>query len=183
MRRLRWMAAGGSVGLAIAVGAGLADAAAKPSAAKKRDAVGLGIGYRTPDFSATDLQGQPQSLASYKGSVLVLHFWASWCPYCRGEIPELTQLSQGEWTSKGVRVLTVSTDQELPTIQQFVAQSRLPYPVIADIQTDFSASDQYAISGIPVTYVIGRNGHIVSRLNGAGDITAEVRKALAAPAA
>ena len=180
-RGMRTALAAGLVVALAAAGAGVSDAAAKRAQAAKRDAVGLGVGYRPPEFSGTDLQGRTHTLAAYRGSVLVLHFWATWCPYCRGEIPELTQLSGGEWAGRGVRVLAVSTDQGLEKLRRFVGKSGLPYAVIADAQQDFMISDKYGISGIPVTYVIGRDGHIASRLSGAGDIIAEVRKALEAP--
>lgn len=175
------LAAGLAAALGVA-GSACSDAAVKRAKGAKRDAVGLGVGYRPPEFSGKDLEGRSHTLAAYRGSVLVLHFWATWCPYCRGEIPELTQLSGSEWAGRGVQVLTVSTDQEPAKLQQFIRNARLAYPVIADAQQDFVISDQYGISGIPVTYVIGRDGHIASRLNGAGDILAEVRKALEAPA-
>ena len=145
---------------------------------KQHDVVGLGVGYLAPSFSANDLAGVQRTVKPHDGRILVLHFWASWCPYCRGEIPKLTRLHQ-EWASKKVDVLTVSTDQDLDTLKQFLSQMKLPYPVIADLQTDPSVSDQYGISGIPVTYVILPDGHIASKLNGASDIIGAVEQTLA----
>lgn len=141
------------------------------------EAVGLGAGYRPPQFTASDLDGQVHSLASYQGHVLVLHFWASWCPYCRGEIPELTQLYQ-EWASKGVRVLAVSTDQDVAKLRRFVGTTKLPYPVVADAAVPSSVAKRYGISGVPVTYIVTRNGRIASRLSGSGDILGAVQRAL-----
>ncbi len=146
--------------------------------ASKRKAIGLGVGYRPPDFSVRDLSGQPQSLSQYRGKVVVLHFWASWCPYCRQEIPELTTLHQ-DWAGKGVRVLTISIDQDVAKLKQYLAQSPVPYPVIADLQADPSVADQYGVSGIPVTYVLTRDGLIASRLNGSAEIIQAVEQALA----
>ena len=143
----------------------------------KADRVGLGVGYRPPSFSASDLNGQTQSLKEYEGKVLVLHFWASWCPYCRGEISKLREL-QERWTSRGVRVLAVSTDQDPEVLKQFVTQQGLPYPIIVDAQTESSVADQYGISGIPVTYVIARDGRIFARLSGTSDIVGTVQHAL-----
>ncbi len=157
---------------------GLAVAAAE--AKGKGGPVGLGVGYRPPEFTASDLNGTRQSLENQKGSVVVLHFWATWCPYCRSEIPELTELHR-EWASKGVRVLTVSTDEDMGTLKQFVAQFRLPYPIVADAELEDSVAEQYAIAGIPVTYIIGRDGLIAQRLNGASEIIEAVKRALAQP--
>lgn len=137
--------------------------------------IGLGVGYRPPEFTVRDLNGTWQSLGSQKGNVVVLHFWASWCPYCRSEIPELTELQQ-QWTSKGVRVLAVSTDDDVEKLKQFATQSGLPYPIIADAEAEDSVVEQYAISGIPVTYVIGRDGLIAHRLVGASEIIDAVKR-------
>ncbi len=142
------------------------------------DRIGLGKGFRPPSFTATDLDGTTHTLEEYQGRVLVLHFWASWCPYCRTEIPELRELQQ-QWTSKDVRVLAVSTDEDLDTLKRFIAQHRLPYPVIADAQQETPISDQYGVSGIPVTYVMGRDGRIAERLNGAGEVIEAVQRVLA----
>ena len=144
-----------------------------------RDSVGLGVGYRPPEFSALDLNGQRHSLSDYRGRVVVLHFWASWCPYCRGEIEELVRLHR-EWASKGVRVLTISTDESVEQLKQFIAKAGLPYPVIADLETDPSVAEQYGIGGIPVTLIVGADGHIAARLEGSSDIIGEVQRVLAA---
>lgn len=146
----------------------------------RRAAFGFGVGYRPPEFTASDLNGTRQSLADQKGSVVVLHFWASWCPYCRSEIPELTQLHR-EWASKGVRVVTISTDEDVAKLKQFVMQSGLPYPIIADAEAEDSVAEQYAITGIPMTYIIDRDGLIVQRLTGASEIIEAVKRALAQP--
>ena len=150
----------------------------RADATPKGDAIGFGVGYWPPDFTAKDLAGHRQTLQQYQGRVVVLHFWASWCPYCRGEIPKLKQVEQ-RWTPHDVSILAVSTDHDVDTLKQFIDQQRLSYPVIADAQADFSISEQYGISGIPVTYVIGKDGRIVSRLHGSSDIAGTVQTALA----
>jgi peroxiredoxin len=141
------------------------------------EAIGLGPGYRPPPFTASDINGKPHRLSDYEGEVLVLHFWATWCPYCRSEIPELKEL-QSQWASKGVRVLAVSSDADEAKLRAFVSQQGLTYPVIADAAREASLSEQYAVQGIPVTYIIGRDGRIFTRLSGAGEILDAVQKAL-----
>lgn len=142
--------------------------------------IGLGTGYRPPPFSARDLNGKTHTLEEYEDQVLVLHFWASWCPYCRSEIPKLKEL-QRQWASRDVRVLAVSTDADLDTLKRFVDQEDLPYPVIADLEAESPIADQYGISGIPVTYVIAKDGRIFARLNGSSEIIATVERALQPP--
>jgi len=126
---------------------------------------GLGPGYRPPEFSGRDLKGTRQNIARYRDHVLVLHFWATWCPYCRSQIPELIELHE-QWADKGVRVLTISTDQATETVRDFVKEQHLPYVVMADSDSERSIASQYAVDGVPVTYVIGRDGLILFRLRG-----------------
>lgn len=146
---------------------------------KRVNRVGLRVGYRPPPFSATDLQGNVHTLKDYEGHVLVLHFWASWCPYCRGEIAKLKHVAQAEWQAQGVRVLTVSVDEDLGQVQRFVERAALPYPVIVDREATPSVVELYAIDGIPVTFVLTRDGHIASRLEGSSDIEGAAQRALA----
>ena len=146
-------------------------------ASAARSATGLDVSDQPPPFSAVDLSGEQHTLQDYLGSVLVLHFWASWCPYCRGEIPKLKTLHE-QWASKGVRVLTVSVDEDPAQLRRFVAKAALPYPVVADGEANFSVSDRYGIDGIPVTYVVGRDGQIASALPGRADIIGAVQRAL-----
>ena len=168
-----------AVGLTVVLrSAGSWAADAKPaSPAVARDTVGLAAGYRLPGFSATDLNGQTHEFSQYKGQILILHFWASWCPYCRGEVSKLTQVTK-ELTSKGVRVLAVSSDEEVEQLKAFVAEQQLPYPVVADVQSEASLFDQYGISGIPVTFIVARDGHTAFRLNGSSDIVGAVQSLL-----
>ncbi len=145
-----------------------------PSASQAKVKFGLTKGYNPPPFTAKDVNGHEQSLETYTGQVVVLHFWASWCPYCRGEIAKLMQLYQ----EKQVQIIAVSTDENVDVLKRFLEKVKLPYPVIADSQNDFEISDQYAISGIPVTFIINRDGTIFKRLNGSSDIVGTVKQAL-----
>ncbi len=133
--------------------------AASAGASAKR---GLARGQLPPPVHASDLDGKPQSLDQYIGKVVVLHFWATWCPYCRMEIPKLKRVHQ-EMADKGVVVLAVSMDEDTDKLLQFVAASEIPYPVIADAKQNFTLAESYQIFGIPVTYVIGRDGHLLGR--------------------
>lgn len=171
--RMRGVVVGIIVCAGLAIAASQLSAAAKPQV-KRIGRVGLGVGYQPPGFSGRDLSGATHSLDQAKGAVTVLHFWASWCPYCRTEIPELTQLhAQGD----GVKVITVSVDEDLEGLKRFVAQQKLPYPVMADQELDPSVAEQYGVSGIPVTFIISADGYILQRINGAGEIADAVRVA------
>ena len=141
-------------------------------------AVGLDVGKKPPEFSVTDLQGQTHSLKSYRGQVLVLHFWASWCPYCRQEITELREL-QTQWADKNVRVLAISNDEDASKLKAFVQEQNLPYPVVWDREQPQPVSPQYGLQGIPLTYIISPKGRVAARMEGSSEIIEAVKRATA----
>jgi len=111
-----------------------------------------------PEFSLKDLQGNALSLASYKGKVLILNFWATWCPPCRREIPGFIEAYR-ELKDKGLEILGVSVD-DMPeaTLGQWVRDAGMNYPVAlatAKIVADYEPGDY-----IPATIVIDREGRI-----------------------
>ena len=185
--RLGWFAAAAGVLLAIGCAGTLqaqgpaAIPAQVEASAEKGKLIGLGTGFRALPFtSMVDLKGQTHTFEGYNGKVLVLHFWAHWCPYCRSEIEELTKLQNDEqWVRQGVQVLTVSIDQEPGKLKQFVKDQQLPYPVVVDQEQAVSTAEQYGVSGIPVTLILTRDGRIGVRMPGAGEIIENVKKVLA----
>ncbi|MBI4003389.1 MAG: TlpA family protein disulfide reductase [Candidatus Omnitrophica bacterium] len=150
---------------------------AAEAGAKAPDEEGFSVGQRPPGFSVLDLQGQRHSLKQYRGRVVVLHFWASWCPYCRGEIPKLLQVHE-QGSPQGVTVLAVSVDQNLAQLQAFVQQAGLPYIVIPDAHSPSSIANAYGVRGIPVTYLLDRDGRIASRFFGSADLISAVQRLL-----
>ena len=145
----------------------LAQAAAPPAPPGRKPAsanTGLQLGNRPPDFTAKDLDGRAQTLTAYRGRVVGLHFWATWCPHCRNSIPFLVQLYRA-YALNDVLLLSVSTDDREETVRAFVRQQGLPYPVIHSR----SLAGQYHIEGIPMTFVIDREGIIRYRQAGESD--------------
>ena len=124
----------------------------------------LRVGGHAPDFTATDVAGQQHKLSAYKGHVVVLHFWASWCPFCRKSIPKMMEIQQ-QYASRGLQILAVSTDKDLETLKQFLAQNPLPYPVMHAREV----AEQYQLDGIPLTFVIDQHGVIRHRQEGYGE--------------
>ena len=159
------------------LGSGLLWRAAE-AGAKSPEAEGLSVGQRPPAFSVLDLQGQQHSLKQYRGRVVVLHFWASWCPYCRGEIPKLLQIHEQN-SPQEVAVLAVSVDQDLAQLQTFVQQAGLPYIVIPDARNPSSIASAYGVQGIPVTYLLDRDGRIAYRFLGSADLLGAMQRLLA----
>ena len=138
---------------------------------------GLRVGQRPPAFSAMDLRGEVHSLKQHRGKIIVLHFWATWCPYCRGEIPKLLQVHR-ELSSKGVTVLAVSVDDDLSKLRQFVAAAALPYTVIPEVQLSVPLTETFRVRGLPTTYFVARDGLVADRVVGASDLLGEVRRLL-----
>jgi thiol-disulfide isomerase/thioredoxin len=133
-----------------------------------------------PAWTLNDLDGKPVSLADFKGKVVVLDIWATWCPPCRAEIPHFIEI-QNEYKDKGVTVVGMSVDSTGPAdVAKFVKDNGMNYPIVmADEKT---AAAYGADQGIPFTLVIDKNGNVVSRHLGLTDKSVfedDIKKALA----
>jgi peroxiredoxin/outer membrane lipoprotein-sorting protein len=119
-------------------------------------------GTEAPDFRLSDLKGKPHRLANYRGKVVLLDFWASWCEPCRKELPTIEKLHR-EYGGKGLVVLAV-TYQDEKVARSFMKKYGYTFTVLTDVEG--SAFDQYAVSSIPVTVVIDREGRIAAHIIG-----------------
>ncbi len=120
-----------------------------------------------PDFSLTDLNGSKLQLSAYRGKVVLLDFWATWCDPCRDEIPRFVQL-QNELGPQGLQIIGVSMDDEAGPVKDFYRQFNMNYPVAMG---DAKLGDEYGgILGVPVSLVIGRDGRIYAKHVGATSI-------------
>jgi peroxiredoxin len=139
--------------------AGAAGSAGKPAATKPASsvAVGAGVGDRAYDFELKDSSGNTVRLSDFKGKVVVLDFWATWCPPCRKEIPGFVTLQNG-YKAKGVEVVGISLDDSWAPVGPFAKQYGINYTVVlgnADVAGRFGG-----IEGIPTTFVIDGDGVI-----------------------
>ncbi len=126
-----------------------------------------GIGAPAPDFSLTDLNGQNLTLANYKGKVILLDFWATWCGPCEKEIPQFIQL-QNQYGPQGLQILGLSMDDGPKPVHAFYERVKMNYPVAvanADLGQLYGG-----VFGLPVNFVIGRDGRIAAKYVGATDI-------------
>jgi thiol-disulfide isomerase/thioredoxin len=113
-----------------------------------------------PPFLAADLDGQPVSTAEWKGKVVLLNFWATWCPPCRAEIPMLVQLK--DLYKDRLVIVGVSLDDDpAEEVKQFSIQQRFNYPVI--MATRQIISDYGGVPALPTTFVINQDGKVVQK--------------------
>ncbi len=118
------------------------------------------------DFELELLGGGPTKLSAYKGSVVLLNFWATWCPPCRQEIPSMEKL-YSTLRTKGFVIVAVDLAESRDVVRTFVKANKMTYPVLLD--TAGSVGSLYGARSIPTTYIIGRDGRILARTIGSRD--------------
>jgi cytochrome c biogenesis protein CcmG/thiol:disulfide interchange protein DsbE len=122
----------------------------------------------SPDFSLTDLSGQTLQLSRYRGKVVLLNFWATWCSPCRSEIPRFVDL-QNKYDKEGFEIIGISLDDDPKLVRAFYQQLRMNYPVAIGAA---KLAEQYGgILGLPVSFLIGRDGRIDAKYVGEADIS------------
>jgi peroxiredoxin len=117
------------------------------------------------DFTVNDMHGKTVALSSFKGKVIVLDFWATWCPPCKAEIPGFVEL-QDAYGDKGLQVVGVSVDDPADKLPPFATEFKMNYPVLVGLGRD-DLQDAYGpMWGIPTTFVINRDGKICRKHSG-----------------
>jgi peroxiredoxin len=111
------------------------------------------------DFTLTDLQGKSWRLSDLHGQVVLVNFWATWCPPCRKEMPDLQELYD-KFKDQGFVVLAIS-DEEAAKVAPFIAERKISYPVVLD--PGRKVNDLFETEGIPKSYVYDRSGKLVAQ--------------------
>jgi peroxiredoxin len=111
------------------------------------------------DFTLTDLRGIPWHLHDLKGKVVLVNFWATWCPPCRKEIPDLQALYD-QYKEQGFVVLSIS-DEEAAKVQPFITERKITYPVLLD--QGRKVNEEFQVEGIPKSFVYDRQGKLVAQ--------------------
>ncbi len=130
-------------------------------------------GLPAPAIKVVTTSGQPVTLANYRGHVLIIDFFASWCQPCKRSIPHLLELNR-KYGGQGLQILGLSLDEEKDDLVDFVKPLKVTYPVALaneDIQTE------YGLRSIPTLYVIDKKGNVADTFMG---LTDETRKNLEA---
>ncbi|HEY6491755.1 MAG TPA: TlpA disulfide reductase family protein [Trebonia sp.] len=141
----------------------------KGSDASATNVVEYPVGHRplAPDFSGSSLTGTPIKLSDYRGKVLVLNFWGSWCPPCRAEAPTLAALDQ-QYGQKGVAFLGDDVSDTPANALGFTRQAKITYPSINDQAYEIAQdlSQVVPVNDTPTTVVIDKTGHVVGLVLG-----------------
>jgi|SRR5579863_269557 len=129
------------------------------------------VGGYPPDFTLPALGAGPADPASihlseHRGHVVLVNFWATWCPPCVEETPSLEALSNN-MRNLGVEVIGVSVDQDPAAIKKFVAEHHLSFPIARD--PDQRVASQFGTLKFPETYILDRDGRVAEKIIGATD--------------
>lgn len=126
----------------------------------------LKIGDAIPAASLPDLDGTPHTLAEWRGKLVLVNFWASWCGPCREEMP-LLDATQKRLAGKGLQIVGIASDSAAAT-KEFLARTPVSYPILVDDPEQGDLSKRFGNSRdvLPYTVLVSRDGHIVARRAG-----------------
>jgi peroxiredoxin len=150
----------------------------EPAIEKKKIRDALAPGAPFPDFHETDVKGQPLSISQFKGKVILVDFWATWCVPCVVKLPEI-QKAYGKFHDKGFEVVGVSLDEDKDHLEEFTRQKNMPWPEFFDGKRwENKLAVKYGVDATPTGYLLDRNGKIIKILTGADDLDADIAQAL-----
>ena len=125
------------------------------------------VGNIAPDFTLTDMQGQQVSLSQFRGKVVIVNFWATWCPPCREEMPSMEKLYR-DYQDKGLVMLAVNVDENgKQAVAKFLQRTPHSFPILLDSEN--VAQNTYGVFRFPESFIIDRNGVVVEKIIGGRD--------------
>lgn len=164
MRRLVFMRWTVLLALVLLVFSGCENSSSEPDT--QAAPAGL-IGAAAPDFTLVNMQGEEVSLSQLKGKVVVLNFWATWCPPCREEMPSMERLFQ-ETKDKGLVMLAVNAENNGRTaVSRFLEKNPYDFTILLD--PDAEVQNAYGVFRLPESFIIDRNGVVVEKIIGGRD--------------
>jgi thiol-disulfide isomerase/thioredoxin len=132
-------------------------------AAAKKLRASLVEGAKFPDFDVKDTAGKPLAIANYKGKVVLLDFWATWCPPCRAELPNVIKTYEA-YHNKGFEIIGISLDREEQKLASFIKEKNMAWPQYFDgLQWQNKLAVKYGINSIPATFLLDGQGNIIGR--------------------
>ena len=120
----------------------------------------------SPGFSTEDATGNDVDFASFRGKLVLLNFWATWCPPCRLEMPSMERL-YGEFRDKGLEVVAVNFMESGEQVRAFAEEQKLTYPMLLDKEAEIAG--RYGVMRLPVSVLIGREGEVIAKAIGFKD--------------
>lgn len=124
---------------------------------------GYASGERPPDFVGLTVRGQPVRLADLRGRVVVVNFWATWCPSCGAELAQFQEIHR-TFGSEHVVVVAVNLGEPAPLVHSYVDALGVTFTVLVDPRGEIRR--EYGVIGVPTTFIIGRDGRAVARAIG-----------------
>jgi peroxiredoxin len=121
------------------------------------------VGMQAEDFSLIDLEGKPQSLGHYRGKIVLLNFWATWCKSCTTEMPAM-QASFAKLRDKGFVVLAINELEDDMTVREHIKRHGYTYPVLMD--RDNKVANQFGVFGLPVSVFVDEKGVVQGYIKG-----------------
>jgi len=121
------------------------------------------VGMQAEDFSLVDLEGKPQSLSHYRGKIVLMNFWATWCKSCTTEMPAM-QASFDKLRNKGLVVLAINELEDDATVREHIKQHGYTYPVLMD--RDNKVANQFGVFGLPVSVFVDEKGVVQGYIKG-----------------
>lgn len=131
-----------------------------PTAVTRR----LAVNQLAPDFSLNTFSGEPITLANLRGKRVLINFWASWCPPCLKEMPDLVS-AYNELRGEGVEFVGIGMQDETAKLKQFVEEQQVPYIIVEDPKGDVGL--RYAVLGMPTTVLVDSGGIVRKVFTGA----------------
>jgi peroxiredoxin len=120
-------------------------------------------GAKFPDFDEKDLAGNPLSVANYKGKVVLIDFWATWCAPCVNEMPNVIKAYEKNH-DKGFEIIGISLDQDEQRLKSFIKERNITWPQFFDgKQWDNKLAQKYGVESIPATFLLDGEGRIIAR--------------------
>jgi len=128
------------------------------------------LGEAVPNFTLRDDTGKVVALGEFRGQIVVLNFWATWCPPCLEEMPSLNRLAE-RYQGKGLQIIGLSVDEDADAYAEFLAKNQISFLTLRDAA--HNTSDRYGTFRFPETYIISREGRLLRKVIGPLDWTSQ----------
>lgn len=139
------------------------------------------IGYYAPDFTLKTMDGKTVKLSDFRGKPVYVNFWASWCPPCKEEMPDLEKFYEQNKNNVVVLGVNITFNDKIPDVQNLLNADHITYPILLDQDGNNGAAVSYQVSGIPASFFIDKNGIIRDMQVGAmtySQMEASIQKAM-----